>query len=234
MALKRILVVEDDKLLSTLSGMFVGELGYDLAGRYQSGEAMLDDLDELRPDMVLMDVQIKGGYNGIETACQLRARKNIPVVFLTGDLYRGDLEKIVTEDFYGYLRKPFTKTIFEEAIKLAYVKHQYEQNNPLIVNNPGLTAIIRQNGYISYASEAFKTFFQLSDQQIRNYPMKFFLMENLQEDFASAVHNSFVNNVALNAFTFNIRSRNGKIQTHQFAGALLYFKNEKCLYLSVL
>jgi len=233
MVLKRILVVEDDRLLSTLSGMFIDELGYELAGRYQSGEEALRDLEELKPDMVLMDIQIKGPYNGIETARLLREKKRIPIVFITGDLQNDAIEEIISGDFYGYLRKPFTKAIFDEAIKFARVKHEREEAGEKHALGNGAAAIIRQNGYISFANKAFKDFFHIENQDYIRKPMRDYLMQDIRDDFSEAIDNSFINNVALKPFTFNQQHVAGKFQMYHFTGALIYFENEKSLYLSV-
>lgn len=82
-AAARILIVEDSKFVADRLERALTELGYDVLGAVASGEEAIQQADQQRPDLALMDVHLAGKLNGVETAAQIRAQFDIPVVYLT-------------------------------------------------------------------------------------------------------------------------------------------------------
>ena len=82
---KKILIVEDDKMLCTIFQMFIQELGYEISGVARTGEDALKHIDMCpNVDCILMDIQLDGDLDGISTARLLGERRNTPVIFISG------------------------------------------------------------------------------------------------------------------------------------------------------
>ena len=79
-----ILIVEDESILAEDLGLSLENLGYLVRGKVSTGEEAVKLAEELRPDLILMDIKLQGDIDGIEAADQIRTRLDIPVVYLTG------------------------------------------------------------------------------------------------------------------------------------------------------
>ena len=123
----RILVVEDEWLVAQGIKENLGDLGYEVVGLAASGEEALQLALAHRPDLVLMDILLKGGTDGIEVAEQLRHRFEVPVVFLTAYADAQTLERAKVTEPLGYVLKPFEVRELHSAIEIALYKSQAEK-----------------------------------------------------------------------------------------------------------
>ena len=82
-AARRILIVEDQRLIAADLEITLKKLGYVVVGNVSSGEDAISKADQLRPELVLMDVRLHGEMDGIQAAEMIRDRFNVPVVYLT-------------------------------------------------------------------------------------------------------------------------------------------------------
>ena len=83
-AAARILIVEDEGILAEDLGLSLENLGYSVEGKVSTGREAVNLAEDLRPDLILMDIKLQGDIDGIEAADQIRTRLDIPVVYLTG------------------------------------------------------------------------------------------------------------------------------------------------------
>jgi DNA-binding NarL/FixJ family response regulator len=114
---KRLLIVEDQELVAMTIASIVRRLNYDLVGSAATAERALELADEYMPDVVLMDLGLKGGRDGVETARAIKARIPVQIVFLTG---AGDIDSVArmrSVQPSGIVLKPFRRT--ELTSKLA-------------------------------------------------------------------------------------------------------------------
>lgn len=121
---ERILVVEDEWIIANDIKDSLAEMGYRVTAIASSGEDALAKVEEEPPDLVLMDIVLKGEMTGIATAQAIRARRDIPVIFLTAydNQYMVDQAKKI--DSSGYLLKPFKDRELHIAIDMALHKKQ--------------------------------------------------------------------------------------------------------------
>jgi two-component system, cell cycle sensor histidine kinase and response regulator CckA len=122
-----ILIVEDERIVAkdlqqTLSGM-----GYDAFAIASSAEEAMARASEKCPDVVLMDIRIKGDRDGIQTAAILRSRFNIPVVYLTAHADEATIERAKKTEPYGYLLKPIKSAELRSAIEVSLYRHEMEK-----------------------------------------------------------------------------------------------------------
>ena len=115
----KILIVEDELLIAKGLARKLQKLGYTVVDIVSSGEKALEKVAETQPDLVLMDIVIKGEMDGIETAELLHERFNIPVIYVTAYADDSTLDRAEQTGSYGYLLKPYQEREVHATIKLA-------------------------------------------------------------------------------------------------------------------
>lgn len=115
----KIMVVEDEPIVARDLQLSLERLGYAVPATASSGEEALRRARECDPDLVLMDIVLKGRMDGIETAQQLRRQLNIPVLYLTAYADQQTVQRATTTTPLGYLLKPFQPTDLHRAVQVA-------------------------------------------------------------------------------------------------------------------
>lgn len=115
----KVLVVEDDIIISEDIQRSLDTLGYEVIGAMTSGEEALNLIQKNPPDIVLMDIVLRGQLNGIDTAKMIYEQYHIPVVFLTAYSDSITLERANQAHHYGYICKPFEREELKEIIRSA-------------------------------------------------------------------------------------------------------------------
>lgn len=123
----RILVVEDESIVAKDIRSSLQSLGYLVAGMASTGEEALAQAAALRPDLVLMDIKLKGEMDGIEAAHRLRSAGPVPVVYLTAYTDDDTLRRAKVSEAFGYLLKPFEDRELRTTIEMALYKHNMER-----------------------------------------------------------------------------------------------------------
>ncbi len=122
----KILVVEDEVIIGMGIRKSLKNLGYTVTAVVESGENGLEQAAEMQPDLVLMDITLKGEIDGIEAADQIRCRFNIPVVFLTAHTDVSTLERAKKAEPFGYIVKPFEERELHTTVEIALARHKAE------------------------------------------------------------------------------------------------------------
>jgi len=122
-----VLVVEDESIVAEDIRRTLIKLGYAVTGVASSGEMAIKKVEEHVPDLVMMDIVLKGGMDGIETAKQIRSRFNIPVVYLTAFSDEKILERAKITEPFGYIIKPFKERELKINVEIALYKHRAEE-----------------------------------------------------------------------------------------------------------
>ncbi len=123
----RILIVEDETLVARDLCAALVRGGYEVCGLCRTGQEALDTVQLQRPDLVLMDIQIEGPLDGIETATRLQREHGRPVVFLTAFADDTTTARARTAQPYGYLLKPFHESELRSVVELAVTRFQADQ-----------------------------------------------------------------------------------------------------------
>ncbi len=121
-----ILLVEDDRLSALAIQRQLEKIGYEVLAVVDTGEKALDAVVELRPSLILMDIVLDGGLDGIETTSLLREKHNVPVVYLTAHTEPEILRRAVQTTPYGFIVKPPQLSWLESTIKMALHNHKTE------------------------------------------------------------------------------------------------------------
>jgi len=123
----KVLVVEDESIVSKDIQYSLTKLGYEVVGASATGEKAIELAISEHPDIVLMDIMLKGEMNGIEAAEIIRKELKKPVIFLTAYADDATLNKAKFAEPYGYIIKPFKEIDLHTTIEIALYKNQKER-----------------------------------------------------------------------------------------------------------
>lgn len=125
--MEKVLIVEDEGIIAMELVNHVRRMGYDVVGSVDTGDAALEKAEDVRPDIVLMDIRIQGDKDGIETAEAIRSRFNIPVIYLTAHADQRTIQRAKVTGPLGYLVKPLREHELQAAIAVALYNHKTDQ-----------------------------------------------------------------------------------------------------------
>lgn len=127
MAKTNVLVVEDESIVSKDIQHSLKKLGYNVVGAASTGERAFELAASEKPDIILMDIMLKGNINGIETSDRVKRELNIPVIYLTAYADEATLAKAKVTEPYGYIIKPFKEVDLHTSIEMALYKYSKER-----------------------------------------------------------------------------------------------------------
>lgn len=122
-----ILIVEDELIIARDLSQKLRQSGYQVSEVVSSGAAALAAIERRAPDIILMDIVIKGERDGIDVAREIYERFEIPVIYLTAYADEDTLKRAEQSGAYGYLLKPCNEREMRAALQLALQKHQQYQ-----------------------------------------------------------------------------------------------------------
>jgi AmiR/NasT family two-component response regulator len=123
----RILVIEDEAIVAADIQDRLETLGYEVAGWGTTGAEALELARTSKPDLVLMDIMLKGPMNGIQAAHLVRVELSLPVIFLTANSDEAVLEQAKISEPFAYLLKPFEERQLRTNIEMALYKSRMER-----------------------------------------------------------------------------------------------------------
>lgn len=119
MSLTRILIVEDDMIIAANISLQLTNLGYEVTGIETKGEEAIHHAIETKPDIILMDIQLKGKASGIDVAHAIHKVQDTPIIFLTANEDDVTFQKAKETQPFAFISKPFSKLNLERTIALA-------------------------------------------------------------------------------------------------------------------
>ncbi len=122
----RIMVVEDEAVISLEIQDRLSRMGHSICATAISGDDAVRAASDKRPDLILMDVHLKGEVDGVDAATQIRSHLDIPVIYLTAFADDRTVERARLTEPFGYLIKPFSEKEMYAAIEMALYKHALE------------------------------------------------------------------------------------------------------------
>jgi two-component system, cell cycle sensor histidine kinase and response regulator CckA len=123
----RILIVEDEGLIAHNIASELVAAGYEVSGIADSCKDTLAQVHESHPDLILMDIRIKGALDGIETAMAVRDRFDIPVIYLTAHSDPQTINRAKMTGASGFLTKPIRRMAIGIAVEMALHKNQADR-----------------------------------------------------------------------------------------------------------
>ena len=183
MANTKILVVEDESIVALDIQNKLKGSGYSVPAIASSGEEAIKKAQETHPDLVLMDIKLTGGIDGIEAAEQIRDNLNIPVIYVTAYADDKTLKRAKITEPFGYILKPFEQRELHSSIQMALYKHKIERK--LKESEQWLATTLKSIGdaVISTDKKGFITFMNPVAQALTGWRQKDALGKDLKEVF---------------------------------------------------
>ncbi len=138
-----ILVVEDEFLVAADIEESLLSLGYTVQNTIAKGQDAIAEVDKKLPDLILMDIALKGEMTGIEAANIIRKKHDVPVIFLTANADVSTIEKAKISLPYGYIIKPFSEKELQTNIEIA--RYKFENDIQSKIESDQFNAFFKSN-----------------------------------------------------------------------------------------
>ena len=125
---KSLMIVEDEVLVARDIKARLVRMGYDVVDIASKGAEAIEKTLRLRPDLVLMDINLRDDIDGVEAAIKIREQYDVPIIFCTAYSNEDTLERAKVSEPYGYVLKPFDNRELEINIEIALYKHRVEKD----------------------------------------------------------------------------------------------------------
>lgn len=122
----RLLIIEDDPTSAKLMQITLNRLGYLVTGIAPNGQAAIALTKETVPDLLLMDINLPGKFDGIETAKIINQEYDIPVIYVTANTEDETIKQAIATNPIGYLVKPYSREHLKTMVEMGFYKHKLE------------------------------------------------------------------------------------------------------------
>lgn len=126
---RRILIVEDERIIALDVENMLQKLGYNVVAVMTSGEEAIQSAESEKPDLVLMDINLKGHMDGVEAAGHIRNHLNIPVIYTSGSTDERTLNRMKDIETDGFIPKPYDDLELDTLIQLTLHTFKFKSFN---------------------------------------------------------------------------------------------------------
>jgi DNA-binding LytR/AlgR family response regulator len=195
--MKKIFIVEDEIDLAENLQDILNNSGYEIIGREEEGEKAFHRILESKPELILMDVMLKGVIDGIELARQIRTKSTVPIIFITAHSEQIYLERISGLNYDSFLLKPFTKEVLLTTISLTFLKYlnKKEGKNILSIRDKGFLVPIDEDNIIMLKADGLYTRIYTSTRQYVIRDILKDVIGKLSEKKFVRIHKSYMINL---------------------------------------
>src|SRR5688572_18727464 len=123
----KILVVEDESIVAKDIQNTLTKLGYEVPATASNAVSAFQKLEDIRPDLVFLDIKLKGDVDGIQIAEKIKNHYDIPVIFLTSFVDKITLDRAKVTEPYGYIVKPFNESDLQTTVEMALYKFEKDK-----------------------------------------------------------------------------------------------------------
>jgi DNA-binding response OmpR family regulator len=136
----RVLIVEDETLIAEELRERLSLLGFSVIAAVDSAEEGIVIATRERPDLVLMDIRLKGEKDGVQAAKEIRQQVDVPIVYLTAYSDRLTVDRAKGTEHDGFILKPFLRRELQSTIEIAMQRHTIRAKQEIIEPAPRGTA----------------------------------------------------------------------------------------------
>ena len=123
---KSVVIVEDEPLVAVSIAKKLTRMGLDVLGTFESGKDAVPSILKSTPDLVLLDIKLSNGEDGVEVAHQIHKSSDIPIIFLTALADQDTVRRAAQAEPYSYLVKPFSELELRSNIEIVFHRHELE------------------------------------------------------------------------------------------------------------
>ena len=168
-----IIIVEDNLLIATEIKKRLQRAGYNIIGSFESGEDLLADIEHLDPDIILMDIMLKGQLSGIDTTKLVVKKYDLPIIYLTAYSDKDTLNKAKETGPFAYLVKPVSKEDLVVNIEMALHNHRKKRRKDNLIITSSLDHlddaifITSDDSDIQYMNNTATELFKISNKDLK-------------------------------------------------------------------
>jgi PAS domain S-box-containing protein len=162
----RILIVEDERIVALDLQERLRELSYDVPAVAASGVQAVEMVEQIQPDLILMDIRLQGEMDGIETADHIRDKYGLPVVYLTAYSDQSTLRRARISEPFGYLVKPYDIENVRSTIEMALFRHRMNQR---LKDNANFLAVLNDIVRAALETSSLSNIAQIAVERLRPY-----------------------------------------------------------------
>ncbi|MEM8524794.1 MAG: response regulator [Bacteroidota bacterium] len=207
----KILIVEDEMIIAAKISLHLEQLGYEVTGIIPRGEEAVVHCRENAPDILLLDINLKGLIDGVETAQVLQKEMKVPIIYLTANADEVTFNRAKSTRPYAFISKPYKKLDLQRAIELTVsrtaeykgisIKDETTQEDSYLLsdrifvrhNNKMVKLFLKDILYVE-AERSYCRIFSRESEYLLSIPLKD-LVEKLQAEQFMRVHRSFLINL---------------------------------------
>jgi DNA-binding LytR/AlgR family response regulator len=204
----KILIVEDEMIIAANIAMQLKNLGYHVTATIPRGEEILPSIEKNLPDIILMDINLKGDLDGVDIVHLIQKKHTIPVIFLTANADEVSFNRAKQTNPYAFISKPFKKIDLQHAIELTIQRLKDEK--PTTTSEEG-TFVLSDSIFIRSSDKMVKVVIKevlyieaernyckihCTDKEILIVATLKELDENLPSTYFLRIHRSFIVNIA--------------------------------------
>ncbi len=154
----KILIVEDEMIIGARLSMHLTQLGYEVTAILPRGEEVLNHVKENKPDIILLDIRLRGKMDGIETAMQIEQQFQTPVIYLTASADDATFNRARATKPVAFITKPYKQLDLQRAIELTISRMaENEKANPAPINtNSDDPFILNDRIFVRYKEKMVK------------------------------------------------------------------------------
>jgi len=192
MSRAKVMVVEDESIVAIDISQRLQSLGYEVTATVSSGERAVEMAEKTRPDIILMDIVLKGEMDGIEAAEEINKRMKVPIVYITAYSDEETLKRAKITGPFGYIIKPFEDRELHSVIEVALYKHELERR--LAENDELFRAILSSVQDILFTADSEGLLTMVSPGPLAGYGLEAddVLGKGLVEVFGDEVHHEMI------------------------------------------
>ncbi|WCO01399.1 LytR/AlgR family response regulator transcription factor [Psychroserpens ponticola] len=202
--MKSIYIVEDEPIIARTIKTALEQEGYTICGMANNGKEALYDIDELQPDLVLLDITLKGTVDGITVAEKLQKTSNIPYVFLTSLTDSETTERVKLTKPAGFISKPFTIASLRNNIEIALFKLNEDatietettvDDEALFIKNKSEFIKLSKADILFFEASDFYCYAHTLDRKILISRTLKYVETNINDSTFIRVHRSYIINI---------------------------------------
>jgi len=197
---KRILIVEDELIIASDIEMTLNGLGYEVIGIEDNAKDALETIENLSPDLILLDINLEGDEDGVMLAEDINAKFKIPFVFLTSNADKLTINRVKRTNPAGFIVKPFSEKDLRSNIEIAFFTHKTKVDNSepatdfFVKEGSGLVKIKVDELLFAQADDNYTRLFTKNKMHLVSSTLK-----KVSERFSQApfvrIHRSYIINV---------------------------------------
>ena len=202
----KILIVEDEVLVAEDLAADLKDLGFSVTDIAISGEECFASFEKDQPDVILMDIRIKGELNGIEVAKRLKEKATTPIIYLTSNTDSATMKAAIESSPQSFISKPYNRKDLRAAIEIAIIHHNEKELENSTKDQPLQSTVFVKDGeyyqrvelneilYIE-ASGSYSTVFTEKKQYILSTNLLSFENKVENPNFVR-IHRSYIVNIS--------------------------------------